>query len=328
LDIWRRQFGSDRTADPTVSPPAEEHLAIGLALGGGAARGFAHIGVLRTLTAHGIRPEVIAGTSIGAVVGGFYGAGRLDAFDDWARQLTRRRMLGYLDFKIGGSGLIGGDRLADRLDDTIGEATFADLPMRLAAIATEIGTGHEIWLTRGRLGEALAASYALPGIFPPKRIGGRWLMDGALVNPLPISAARALGARLVIAVNLNADNFGRGTIIQDHGPDAEDDALRAQRMLARSRRGLFKAERLLHRQFFGVNRRPGLSTVMIEAFQVMQDRITRSRLAGDPPDVMISPRVGRINLFDFHRAREIIALGAEAAERSIDAIRESIAALA
>jgi NTE family protein len=154
------------------------------------------------------------------------------------------------------------------------------------------------------------------------------LMDGALVNPLPISAARALGARLVIAVNLNADNFGRGTIIQDHGPDAEDDALRSQRMLARSRRGLFKAERLIHRQFFGADRRPGLSTVMLEAFQVMQDRITRSRLAGDPPDVMISPRVGRVHLFEFHRARDIIALGAEAAEKSIDAIRESIAALA
>jgi NTE family protein len=103
--------------------------------------------------------------------------------------------------------------------------------------------------------------------------------------------------------------------------------LRSQRMLARSRRGLFKAERLIHRQFFGANRRPGLSTVMMEAFQVMQDRITRSRLAGDPPDVMISPRVGRVNLFEFHRARDIIALGAEAAEKSIDAIRESIAAL-
>jgi NTE family protein len=327
LDIWRRQYGSDHTDDPRAGSGAEEHFAVGLVLGGGAARGFAHIGVLRTLNAHGIRPDVIAGTSIGAVVGGFYAAGQLDVFEDWSRQLTRRRMLGYLDFKFGGSGLIGGERLADRLDDTIGDTTFADLPLRLAAIATEVGTGHEIWLTRGRLCEAMAASYALPGIFPPKRIGGRWLMDGALVNPLPISAARALGARLVIAVNLNADNFGRGTIIQDHGPDAEDDALRAQRMLARSRRGLFKAERLIHRQFFGVNRRPGLSTVMIEAFQVMQDRITRSRLAGDPPDVMISPRVGRVNLFEFHRARDIIAFGAEAAEKSIDEIRESIAAL-
>ncbi len=173
----------------------------------------------------------------------------------------------------------------------------------------------------------MSASYALPGIFPPRRIGGRWLMDGALVNPLPISAVRALGARLVIAVNLNADNFGRGTIIQDHGPDEVDDAIRAERVMVRSKRGLFKAERLIHRQFFGITRQPGLSTVMVEAFQVMQDRITRSRLAGDPPDVMISPRVGRINLFEFHRARDIIALGAEAAEKSIDAIQESVAAL-
>jgi NTE family protein len=325
LDIWRRQ--SNHTDDFAAAPPARERLSVGLALGGGAARGFAHVGVLRTLAAYGIRPDVIAGTSIGAVVGGFFAAGQLDVFEQWCRHLTRRRMLGYLDFKFGGSGLIGGGRLADRLDDTLGDSTFADLPMRLAAIATEVGTGHEIWLTRGRLAEAMAASYALPGIFPPKLIGGRWLMDGALVNPLPISAARALGARLVIAVNLNADNFGRGTIIQDHGPDAEDDALRAHRMVVRSRRGLFKAERLIHRQFFGVTRQPGLSTVMMEAFQVMQDRITRSRLAGDPPDVMISPRVGRINLFDFHRAHEIIALGVEAAEKSLDSIRESIAAL-
>ena len=151
--------------------------AVGLAFGGGAARGFAHIGVLRTLNAHGIRPDVIAGTSIGAVVGGFYAAGQLDIFEDWALHLTRRRMLGYLDFKLGGSGLIGGGRLADRLDDTLGDATFADLPLRLATIATEVGTGHEIWLTRGRLCEAMAASYALPGIFPPQA-DRRPLADG------------------------------------------------------------------------------------------------------------------------------------------------------
>jgi NTE family protein len=326
LDIWRRQVNGD-IDDAVVAPRTEQRLSIGLALGGGAARGFAHIGVLRTLNAHGIWPDVIAGTSIGAVVGGYYAAGRLDIFEHWARRLNRRSLLGYLDFKFGGSGLISGGRLTNRLDDTLGDTTFADLPLRLATIATEVGTGHEIWLTRGRLGDAMSASYALPGIFPPRRIGGRWLMDGALVNPLPISAARALGARLVIAVNLNADNFGRGTIIQDHGPDAEDEAIRAERVLVRSRRGLFKAERLIHRQFFGVARQPGLSTVMLEAFQVMQDRITRSRLAGDPPDVMISPRVGRVHLFEFHRARDIIGLGVEATEKSIDAIQESIAAL-
>ncbi|HWN50000.1 MAG TPA: patatin-like phospholipase family protein [Xanthobacteraceae bacterium] len=318
-------MNGDLTVGP--GPHQEDRLSIGLVLGGGAARGFAHIGVLRTLAAHGIRPDVIAGTSIGAVVGGLFAAGQLDAFEDWCRQLTRRRVLGYLDFRFGGSGLISGSRLASKLEGTIGNTSFADLPLRLAAIATEIGTGHEIWLTRGRVSEAMAASYALPGIFPPKLIGGRWLMDGAMVNPLPISAARALGARLVIAVNLNADNFGRGTTIQDHGPDDQDDARRAQHELDRSRRGIFRPDRLLHREFFGAPDRPGLSTVMVEAFQVMQDRITRSRLAGDPPDVMISPRLGRINLFDFHRAKDAIALGAEAAEKSIEAISESIAAL-
>jgi NTE family protein len=324
LNVQRRQLTGD-LAGP--GPHSEDRLSIGLVLGGGAARGFAHIGVLRTLLAHGIRPDVIAGTSIGAVVGGLFAAGELDVLEDWCRQLTRRRVLGYLDFRFGGSGLISGGRLAGRLEDAVGDTCFVDLPLRLAAIATEIGTGHEIWLTRGRLSEALAASYALPGIFPPKLIGGRWLMDGAMVNPLPISAARALGARLVIAVNLNADNFGRGTIIQDHGPNAEDDARRAQNELDRRQRGIFRPDRLIRRQFFGAPNGPGLSTVMVEAFQVMQDRITRSRLAGDPPDVMISPRLGRTNLFDFHRASEMIAIGAEAAEKSIEAISESIAAL-
>src|SRR5882762_1729578 len=291
-----RQQSAGELAGP--GPHPEDRLSIGLVLGGGAARGFAHIGVLRTLMAHGIRPDVITGTSIGAVVAGLFAAGELDAFEDWCRQLTRRRVLGYLDLRFGGSGLISGGRLANKLEEALGDRSFADLPMRLAAIATEIGTGHEIWL-----------------------------MGGAMVNPLPISAARALGARLVIAVNLNADNFGRGTIIQDHGPDAADDARRAQRELDRRRRSVFRPDKLIRRQFFAAPDGPALSTVMVEAFQVMQDRITRSRLAGDPPDVMISPRLGRINLFDFHRADEAIAIGAEATEKSIEAISESIAAL-
>jgi NTE family protein len=317
----RRARNGDQSASADGLLPQTARPTIGLALGGGAARGFAHIGVLRTLLANGIKPDIIAGTSIGAVVGGCHAAGYLDALEEWARTLTRRRVFGYLDFNLGGSGLIGGDRLAAKLEDELGGLTIQDLPVRMAAIATEIGTGHEIWLTRGRLVEAMSASYALPGIFPPVRIGGRWLMDGALVNPLPVSAARAFGARLVIAVNLNADNFGRGTIIQDHGPNADDELVRS----ALSHGGLRgKAERLIKRQFLGTPGRPGLSTVMIEAFQVVQDRITRARLAGDPPDVLISPRLGRINLFDFHRAEEVIAIGAEATERALEPIAEAM----
>ena len=306
---------------PVGAPPS-----IGLALSGGAARGFAHIGVIRTLVAHGIKPDVITGTSIGAVIAGVFAAGCLDDFEAWARELTRRRIFGYLDFSLAGSGLIGGDRLFNRLDAALGDLTFQDLPMRMAAVATELRTNHEIWLTRGRIADALRASCALPGIFPPSRIGGRWLMDGALVNPLPVSAARALGARLVIAVNLNADNFGRGTIIQDHGPDAEDEVRRqAARTARRGLRG--RAERLIKRKIFGTPDRPGLSTVMMDAFQVLQDRITRARLAGDPPDVLISPRLSRINLFDFHRAPEVIALGTEAAEKALPSIAEAVETL-
>jgi len=165
------------SADGLGSPQAARPT-IGLALGGGAARGFSHIGVLRTLLAKGIKPDIIAGTSIGAVVGGCYAAGYLDALEDWARHLTRRSVFSYLDFNIGGSGLIGGGRLSAKLEGELGDLKIQDLPVRMAAIATEIGTGHEIWLTRGRLVEAMSASYALPGIFPPVRIGGRWLMDG------------------------------------------------------------------------------------------------------------------------------------------------------
>jgi NTE family protein len=328
LDFLTGRKNGDRAAaaDPDAAPPLRP--TIGLALGGGAARGFAHIGVIRTLVSKGLAPDVIAGTSIGAVAGGCYAAGHLDEFEQWGRGLTARNILSYLDINLSGSGLIWGRRLAERLDGALENIAIDDLPLRFAAIATEIGTGHEIWLTRGRLVDALRASYALPGIFSPVRIGGRWLVDGTLVNPVPVAAARALGARLVIAVNLNADLFGRGMTIASHGSDAEDERLDAAMRQRRGLRGLFGAEQILKRQYFGRPGRPGISTVMIEAFNVMQDRITRSRLAGDPADVVINPQLGRIGLFEFHRAAEAIALGAEAAERALEPLVNAIAALA
>jgi NTE family protein len=306
-------------------PPAAVRPTIGLALGGGAARGFAHIGVIRALEAHGIVPDVIVGTSIGAVVGGCYAAKEMDNLDSWARTLTVRGVLSYLDISLSGSGLIGGGHLAAQLETGLKESRVEDLPIRFAAIATEFNTGHEIWLTRGRLSDALRASYSLPGIFPPVLIGGRWLVDGALVNPVPVSAARALGARLVIAVNLNSDLFGRGTIIANHGPDEND--ITAEPPKVNGFRRMFGGERSLRRQLFGRRGRPGLPTVMVEAFNVMQDRITRARLAGDPPDVLISPRLGGIGWFDFHRAAEAVAIGSEATTKALDAVSEAVTAL-
>jgi NTE family protein len=274
-----------------------------------------------------LKPDIIAGTSIGAVVGGCYAAGHIDAFEEWARTLTRRRIFGYLDFSLSGSGLIGGTRLASQLRAALGKLTFDELPIRFAAIATEIGTGHEIWLTRGRVVDALHASYALPGVFSPVRLGGRWLMDGALVNPVPVSAARALGARVVIAVNLNSDLVGKGSTIASHGSDDTDDAFLEAIHQPRGLRGIFRSDHAIKRQFLGVAGRPGFSTVMMEAFNIMQDRITRARLAGDPPDVTISPRLGDVGLIDFHRAAESITLGTEAAEKALDSVGEAIAAL-
>jgi NTE family protein len=324
FESLRRTRNEDRGAEASVEPaaPVAERPTIGLALGSGGARGFAHIGVIRALAAAGIRPDVIVGTSIGAVVGGCHAAGRLDAIEQWARGLTRRGILGYLDISLSGSGLITGGKLAAQLEQALGDTHIEALPVRFATIATEVGTGHEIWLTRGLLVEAVRASYALPGIFPPVGLSDRWLVDGALVNPVPVSAARVLGARLVIAVNLNSDILGRSIAVT--GPASErareDD----------SRHGfhvMFGAERALKRQFVGDVRRPGIPTVMVDAFNIMQDRITRARLAGDPPDASIIPRLGHVGWFDFHRAVEAIEAGQRATERALDFIHEAIAAL-
>src|SRR5262249_33719281 len=163
------------------------------------------IGIVRTLIAHGIVPNVVVGTSIGAVIAGAYASGHLDTLEQWARSLQPRKVLGYLDVRLNGSGLIGGEKLASELEASIGSTLIEDLAVKFAAVAAEVRTGHEIWLTHGRLVEAMRASYALPGIFAPVLVGDRWLVDGTLVNPVPVSAARALGAEIVIAANVSSD---------------------------------------------------------------------------------------------------------------------------
>jgi NTE family protein len=298
---------------------------IGLALGGGAARGWSHIGVLRTLMAAGLEPDIVAGTSIGAVSGACYVTGTLDGLEEFATRLTRRRVFGFLDFNFGGSGLITGQRLSARLDRHLTNVAIEDMERPFVAVATELGTGHEIWLKKGDLVTALKASFALPGIFRPVQINGRWLIDGALVNPIPVSVCRALGARIVIAVNLNNDLFGKGSVIHDQEAFAE--SLSSEETEPPHGNGR-AAVHLLHRQIFGRDGAPGMSAVMVDAINITQDRIARSRLAGDPPDITISPKVGGIGLFDFHRANIAIALGARAAEAQLEEIRTAVRALA
>ncbi|MGH6825037.1 patatin-like phospholipase family protein [Methyloceanibacter sp.] len=295
---------------------------IGIALGGGAARGWAHIGVLKTLIDAGLEPDIVAGTSIGAVAGACYVTGRLQALEDFAAALTRRRVFGFMDFNFAGSGLLTGQRLSSRLENHLQDVTIERLERKFVAVATELGTGHEVWLNKGSLVNALQASFALPGIFRPVKINGRWLIDGALVNPVPVSVCRALGARIVIAVTLSSDSVNRGSVIHDQEvladlPMPPDEALPGKNGRA--------AIHLLHRQIFGKSDgAPGISAVMMDAINITQDRIARSRLAGDPPDVTIAPKVGSIGLFDFHRGAEAMEQGAKATERQLDELKALI----
>src|SRR3981081_2571554 len=329
LDNWmgRGQKGSD--GHDKVGLGSIRRPVIGLALGGAPARVFAHIGIVRALIAHGIVPNVVVGTSIGAVIGGAYAAGQLDTLEEWARRLQPRNILSYLDIRLNGSGLIGGDKLASQLEAAIGPTLIEDLPLKFATVATEVRTGHEIWLTHGRMVDAMRASYALPGIFSPVLVGDRWLVDGALVNPVPVSAARAFGAEIVIAANLSSDIFAHSTTIYSHGPSADvtvDVVPEAAIEPVPPKRGfgrLFSAERTMKREFFGSGGRPGISTVMVDAFNIMQDRITRARLAGDPPDLLISPRVGQIGWCAFHPPRDLVAHCARAAPGARASIPEA-----
>ena len=299
---------------------------VGLALGGGAARGWAHVGVIKALTDAGIVPDIIAGTSIGAVVGGCYAARQLADLEAFALTLTRRRVFGFLDINFSGSGLINGQRLCDRLESHLADTSIEALDRRFVAVATELGTGQEVWLSRGRLVDAMRASYALPGIFKPVSVGGRWLFDGALSNPVPVSVCRALGARYVIAVHLNSDVCGPGRAIADAFPDLTEETSETVTPPPKGKNGR-AARKMLQRQLLGrSDEAPGISAVMMDAFNIVQDRIARSRLAGDPPDCLITPRLTGIGLFEFHRARELIDRGAHAATREIEDIAREIRA--
>ncbi len=310
--------------DPASGGGRSRRAKVGIVLGAGAARGWAHIGALRELDALGVRLDVVVGSSIGTLVGGCYAAGRLDMLEAFARSLTRRRVFGLLDFSFNGSGLIGGQRLRRRLEAGLGGLRIEDLPVRFAAVATEIGDGHEIWLRHGPLVDAIRASSALPGVFEPVKIDGRWLFDGAIVNPVPVSVARALGAERVIALNISSDRFGRGAVIQDpfgrpEQPAVYQTANDSSGMIARWWRGGNGSSRA------GADApAPGLMTSMVSAFDILQDRIMRSRLAGDPPDALVQVKVGDVGMFEFHRADELIALGREAVRKAAAEISEHV----
>jgi NTE family protein len=305
---------------------------IGLALGGGVARGWAHIGVLRALLDAGIEPDMVAGTSIGALVGACYLAGKLDSVEDWARSVNRFKAVSYLDFTMSRAGLISGERLSKEMRAHFGDMTIEHLPKPFVCIASDLTSGREVWLTRGSVVEAVRASYSLPGVFPPMALDGRWLVDGALVNPLPVSVCVAMGARIVIGVNVNADISRRIAAgigpLQSEATFDVDDVVRQAEKSTGTGRGLGRLAALpgLVRVLLRRDRQgPSVFGVMVSSLSLVLDRATRARLASDPPDVHITPRVGHIGLAEFDRAEELIALGRAAGDSAVGELKDILA---
>lgn len=318
---------------PAGSEPKRVQMSaapnIGLALGSGLARGFAHIGVVRALKRHGIVPTIISGTSMGALIGGAYLANKLDNVEEWAYSLNRAKVMSYLDFSrgiiSGGGGMIGGEKLVKLMLDNFGEIRVEDLSDPFVAISTDLVTGHEVWMRKGRLVDVMRASFSVPGIFPPVSVNGRWLIDGALTNPVPVSACTAVGARMTIAVNVNGDIIGKVRhpgdkiptvagfdLLNTQGPPQVEEA---------------KKSGLINRIFRRETDHPSVFGVMVSSLNIVQDRLSRSRLAGDPPDVLIVPRIGHIGLLEFDRAEELIAEGEAAVERAVPDIKAAYAVL-
>lgn len=311
-----RKFNANESARP----------CIGLALGSGSARGWAHIGVIQALADMDIEPDVVAGSSVGAFIGAAYASNQIDAMEEWACSLGWKDIINYIDLTVVGGGFIQGEKLLEMARSYVQVETIEELPRRFAAVATDLHNGREVWFQQGPLLDVVRASVALPGVFTPVRIESRWLVDGGLSNPVPVSLCRALGADAVIAVNLNEDIVGKH--MRDHDKSkktvSEDNATDAalwQRISSQLKNTLFNHKEALLAHLFGENiNSPGMLDVVASSINIMQDRITRSRMAGDPPDILLTPRLSQLGLMEFDQARMAIDEGRASVKRMQDSL--------
>ncbi len=297
---------------------------IGLALGSGGARGWAHLGALRALSELGIKFDVVCGTSIGALAGGFYLTGRLPDLEAWARRLTRLKIIRFMDFGLAKNGLIAGNRLFAEMQRAIGDVMIEDLPCPFASVATDLFTGHEVWLNKGPLVEAIRASFSLPGLFEPVHLNGRWIVDGAIVNPIPISVCHAMGAEITVAINLNLpSSVKNGSPRTKPAPKPGFEVIPRWPSTILRRKNADEPEPLAPSKNAYLDT-PRLLNVLASTMNIVQDRMTRSRLAAEPPDVVITPKVGHVGLLDFYKAEEAIEAGANAVYQAEAEIRDAL----
>lgn len=298
---------------------------IGLALGSGASRGWSHIGILKALLKEGIKPDIICGTSVGAMIGASYLTGNLEKLEEWVVGSTRTDVLKFFNIRFSQAGLVDADRFNRFLHNYVAapEINIEDLPKRYAAIATDLDNGREVWFREGALAQAVRASMALPGLYPSVNVDKRWLVDGGLVNPVPVTTCRALGADIVIAVNLNSDIVGKNSPRRTMAPP-EREADENHSML----QNLKQATREYSNSIFAHHDKPEdaprLFFAITNAINIAQDRITRSRLAGDPAEIVLSPRLAHIGMLDFHRSPEAIEEGENCVHKALPEIHRLI----
>ncbi len=317
-------------------------MKLGIVLGSGSARGWAHIGIINQLAKYGITPHVVTGTSIGALVGAALASNRLQELETWVRGLNNWQVLGLLDWGLGRGGLINGEKVFEKVTETIGDLDFEDLSLPFGAVATDLVSGRETWLTKGKVKDALRCSCAIPGILAPKFYDGRWMVDGATVNPIPVTLCRALGADFVIAVDLTSDKSHMLTKTQQpllaetsteqepEATDEEEEKNEPHQPLdyaisdEEKQKNLFQQLMVSSKEAIQAykdkqgekSKSPDLFAVMSGCIDIMQDRITRSRLAGEPPDVILQPKVGQYGIMEFDRAEELILEGEKCVEVS------------
>ena len=287
---------------------------IGLALGSGASRGWSHIGVIKALLREGIEPDIVCGTSVGAIIGASYVAGNLEKLEDWVLGSTRSDVLRFFGIGFSQTGFVDTERLSWFLHNyvTAEEQRIEHMAKKYAAVSTDLDTGREVWFTKGGVADAVRASMALPGLFPAVRNDQRWLVDGGLVNPVPVTPCRALGADIVIAVNLNSGVIGK----RNHA---------APESIPEERRGVLSSFKKQAKEYSSSifpnnvekDDAPGLFYAIANSVNIVQDRITRSRLAGDPADILVSPRLPHIGMLEFHRAAEAIEEGEACVQRAL-----------
>jgi NTE family protein len=293
-------------------------MKIGLALGAGAARGWTHIGIIEALEALGLKIDVVAGCSIGAYVGAAYASGKLEELKLWASTLTEWQVLALMGMGFRKGGLASGQKVFEKLASDFCAPSFEEMSKPFAAVATDLHSGREVTFRHGAIGTSIQASCAIPGLFPPVAHGSRWLVDGAVVNPVPVNLCRQLGADFVIAVNLNAD----------FRPQRSPTVTVKHEKIQKSTDDFFSKSQNAFRQWFSPDNKsnndaadvPGIFSVINNSLQILQARVTRSRLAGDPPDLLIEPRLENVGIMEFHRAQELITLGSESIQRLAEQI--------